>query len=373
MAEKRTVLVLNSAQGKYPVGNDAWIQATVRAVRELARHPFTIICSEKPAPWDLVTYLAARYGMTVRLIVMADDTRTGHRTCDRLAEDFALDRNKTTPLYLGTGSVSQPKKNWRLRDRRALEETDLIYPVSIRPDGKLARLLESASFRDKIRDDFRIPWRAYGETGCLPAYNLLGRPTTPFPPGSWLIHWTRSSPGPWPGEKARDFYRDLLKDAGHYVRSAERTLGRILTERTVRGTSWRVSGGGTVVSLTTLSAEETIPLIRWRKRFVRYSFEPYGFAVRLAAAVALGAREVEYVTASGVYPSERIFQHSPGIRGDWTREKEWRIRGDFDLGCLARDDFFAIVPTRADRERLRSIGGLETIRYHVLFSDSVVT
>jgi len=373
MAEKRTVLVLNSAQGKYPVGNDAWIQATVRAVRELTRHPNTIICSEKPATWDLVTYLAAQSDMAVRLLVMADDTRTGHRAYDRLLENFALDRNRTTSLYLGTGSVSQPKKNWRLRDRRAFEKADLIYPVSIRPGGKLARLLESASFRDKIRDDFRIPWRAYGDTGCLPAYKLSGRSTTPFPPGSWLTHWTRSSPGPWPGEKARDFYRDLLKDTGHYVRSAERTLGRILTERRVRGSSWRVTGGGTVVSLTALSAEETIPLIRWRKRFVRYSFEPYGFAVRLAAAVALGAREVRYVADGGVHPSERIFQHSPGTRGDWTREKEWRIRGDFDLGRLARDDYFVIVPTHAGSERMRAIRGLEAMRFHVLFSDPVVT
>jgi len=144
--KKPIVLILNSAHSKYPIGTDSWIQATEKAVHSLAGRPVKMLSSTEPVMWDIVTALSGKSGMEIILIVKALNNREGQKEFKRLIEEFALDKNHTSPLYLGENAVNQPKKLWILRDNLALKTADVVYPISIRPSGKLDNLLLNGDF-----------------------------------------------------------------------------------------------------------------------------------------------------------------------------------------------------------------------------------
>ena len=360
------VLILNSAHGKYPVGKEPWIQATVKLVDMLARKNVTLLCSTEPSPWDLATYLAGRHRMNVELIVKAGNNDAGEAEFCRILDHCDLDSMRTTPLYLEKTYrlSSYQKKIWQARDRFAVEKAHVIYPVSIRPGGRLDHIMSSEQANDKVRNDFRIHW---SKSGNRPDYEFKGRTVNPLPSGNWLVHWTRASQGPWPGEKARQFYRDLLDNPAVYVRNAEATLARILGEQHIRGSSWKIPGDERAIAFTALSIEDALPLMRWRKRFVRYTFEPYGIAVRRSALIDCGARAVCYnreETDDSKY--DRLFVHAPGEITDWTREKEWRIRGDLSLEKIDKRDLIALVPDYKTKREIHEKAHRD-ISVHVIF------
>ena len=365
--QKRPIaLILNSAHSKYPIGSDPWIQATIKAVNSLAEQPLKMLCSTEPVMWDIVTALAGRSGMEITLIVKARDDIDGNKKFKSIIEEYALDPDRTSPLYLGEDTGKQPKKSWKLRDRLALITADIIYPVSIRPGGKLDNLLSEDAFRGKIRNDFKISWSQEKRTKQTPVYNFSGHTITPFPDRKWLVHWTRSSQGQWPGEKAWEFYRDLCENPHIYVRSARETLIKILTENIIRGSSWKIPDGASAVSLTSLIPVEAVSLMRWRKRFVRYSFEPYGIAIKQDILVRMGARKVHYEKPGKDSSCEKLFIQSPGKTGGWTKEKEWRFRGDLRLDNIDTDDYFAIVLDESDAEGIKERIQNKKVCFHVL-------
>jgi len=365
--KKPIVLILNSAHSKYPIGMDPWIQATEKAVHSLARQPVKILSSNEPVMWNIVTVLAGKNGMEIILIVKAQDDREGQNEFKRLIVEFALDKNRTSPLYLGENAVNQPKKLWILRDNLALKTADVVYPISIRPGGKLDNLLLKSDFNAEVRNDFRIDWLKEKEVEKRLVYDFSGRVINSFPEGKWLVHWTRSSRGLWPGEKAWKFYRDLFENPHTYVRSARETLIKILTERLIRGSSWKLPGKLKAVSLTSLAPGEAVPLMRWRKRFVMYSFEPYGIAIKRDILVRMGAMEVQYEKPHAGSLSEKLFVQSPGEKGDWTKEKEWRIPGDLRFDTIDKNDYFVIVPDESDSENIKKRIQDKKVFIHVLF------
>jgi len=360
-----SVLLLNSAQSKYPLGSDPWIQGSIKAISSLAEHENTILCSTDPSPWSLVTYLAGKTSMNIKLIVKAKENAAGFCEYERLLNEYALEKSRTSPLFLGIEPRGRPKRIWQERDMFALGHAGVVYPVSIRPGGRLGTLLSAGGFGTGVRNDFRIEWTSRKQRASK---NYTGINVYPFPPGNWLVHWTRASQGPWPGEKAWEFYRDLLARPGIYVRSAGETLIRIIADRKIRGSSRRLHSGKSAVAFTSLKAENAVQLMRWRKRFVQYTFEPYGLGIKLDVIKNMGARRVEYENTPSCAPADKLFSQSPGRRGDWIIEKEWRIRGDLPLNGVERDDIIVIVPdeTAAELIRPRIHSGLEV---HTLLGD----
>jgi hypothetical protein len=94
------------------------------------------------------------------------------------------------------------------------------------------------------------------------------------------------------------------------------------------------------VSFTGLSPIEALPLMRWRARYRRMSFEPYGIGIDRSIAVEHGIDEVQYhglceYPASDV-PRRWLLQ-SVGREGDWRQEREYRHLGDFDLHRVPRE------------------------------------
>ncbi len=155
--KKPVVLILNSAQSKYPIGSDLWIQATMEAANTLSRQNVKMLCSTGPVMWDIVTFLAGKNGMEIILVVKAHDDKAGHMEFGRLLEEYNLDESHTYPLYIRKIPENQPKKIWVLRDNFALRTADVVYPIFIRPGGRLDKLLSKADFREKIRNDMNDP------------------------------------------------------------------------------------------------------------------------------------------------------------------------------------------------------------------------
>ena len=343
------VLILNSAQGKYPVGADPWVRASAKAVSSLASEQVTIVCSTDPAPWNMVTYLAGAAGMNVELLIKAPNNSGGQSEFLHLVYEYNLDISKTKPLFFDdtVNKSLRHKKLWQIRDRILVQTADSIYPVSLRSGGRLDTLLSHETVRAKVRNDFRTDM---SHTSHRPHYTLNNRTINPWPTDEWLIHWTRASQGPWPGEMAWEYYRDILSRPEEYVRSAEVTLTRMIYDRCIQGSSWKLPLGESAVAFTALSIEEALPLMRWRQRYVRYSFEPYGLAVKRFVLSDLGAREVKYGTNHAESEdNDGLFRHATGEKTDWTREKEWRFRGDLSLEGIDSGDIIVIVPDRMAR------------------------
>jgi hypothetical protein len=198
----------------------------------------------------------------------------------------------------------------------------------------------------------------------MPRYDFASSPVNKLQSGNWLVHWTRSSPGPWPGETASSFFRDMLAHPGIYVRSARDTLMKILAERVIKASSWKIPGAVPVVSLTENTPETALTLVKWRKRFVRYTYEPYGIAIRREALESSGARAVTYAVSAPGTEAGMWWYQSPGAVADCTREREWRHPGDIRLDTLDPKDWFPVVPGRSDAE---DIGDTGTGKTFVLF------
>jgi hypothetical protein len=170
--------------------------------------------------------------------------------------------------------------------------------------------------------------------------------TTDLP---WLIHYTRSWPGPWPGQTIAEYCQSLIdghKGASH---TAFDTLVHILEERLIRASSRLTRGPWGVVSFSECLPAELDTLIKWRKGLCRWSFEPYGIALPQESLADLGAGPV-------IYGSREDFQHLPddmkhlfqaerGSSEDWTAEREWRVRGDLLLSDIIFREMVVIVPT----------------------------
>jgi hypothetical protein len=163
-----------------------------------------------------------------------------------------------------------------------------------------------------------------------------------------------------------EFFRDLLANGTLYVRNAAETLRRITVEGKIRGSAWKVPGGGVATAFTSLSPGDAFELMRWRKRYVHFSFEPYGIAVRKEELVRRGAGEVRYGRKGDGYAGPDLFLHAAGEDDRWTREREWRLLGDLDLHTLPRQAVTAVVP---DEHAARDLRGRIPADFsiHVLF------
>ncbi len=128
-----------------------------------------------------------------------------------------------------------------------------------------------------------------------------------------------------------------------------------------------MSGGENAVSFTSLSTEDSASLMRWRKRFVRYSFEPYGIAIKRDVLASLGTHKVNYRNTNDTEINcDSLFIQSSGKKGNWKKEEEWRLRGDLVLNNIDKNDILVLVPDESFANMmLKRIS--EDFRIHTLF------
>jgi hypothetical protein len=165
----------------------------------------------------------------------------------------------------------------------------------------------------------------------------------------FLIHYTRSCPGPWPGETLTAYYRALIEGSARRGHSAFGTLVRILEHGVILGGSGLTRGGVPVVCFTECLPRELPSIVEWRRGLRRWTFEPYGVGIRKEALVTAGARPVIYATERSFPDLSRdlayLFQRDDPERKGWSAEREWRLQGDTMLNGFASADVVIIVPS----------------------------
>lgn len=182
------------------------------------------------------------------------------------------------------------------------------------------------------------------------------RTIMPPPAGTFLFHYTRSCPGPWPGQERCAWAEDLFRATPWADHTALDTLWRILSERRLRACGRLIRGGTPVVSWTSVPPQDLARLTRWNPALIRWTFEPYGIAVRRDVLKKLGAQPVIYAqeTDYGKIPEKHRFRfqiHRPGS-SSWKVEREWRLPGDLPLDDLPADAWWVFVPTVLEAQSL---------------------
>ena len=347
------VLILNSRQSKTPVGTDPWVRNTIDAVKFAADSGSPVIASIGMNTWELVLWAVGEFDSSVIILCPLKKSESADDIASAIADDFELGGNKHVFVFIPEIKSSRGEKTWwRQRDLMAFELAGSIIPVSVNPLGGLASLIDK-EFRDKIdhKSDFRTEYKTRHSSGLKIDVPDVCRT---FDNWHYLTHWTKRTYEPWPGEKSSDFYRAIASSGDIYPRLAIDTLSRILQEGLIRGSTDHIRGGNRVTAFTALPPQEAIPLMKWRKRFVKPTFEPYGIAINYRSAFRNGIRPVTYVSASEKTPDSPEFFQGFGT-GDWPKEKEWRALGDVVLSDILDDELIVLVPDPASAEKIRPL------------------
>ncbi len=174
----------------------------------------------------------------------------------------------------------------------------------------------------------------------------------------YLYHYTRSCPGPWPGEEPHDYLLRLLQGDSASAHTAIDTLARILNEQRVRASHLLVRGKHPVVSLTSRPPHELDAFRRWNRSQARWTLEPCGIAVKKVLLRKMGAKPTIYGDASvygSISPKELYRFQLSTRRSSWAAEREWRLNGDLWLMDITPEDYFVFVPSSADAVRLATL------------------
>jgi len=336
-------LILSSSQSKRPIGTDPWVQATIKAVDESVQQGHEIVASLGLTSWELALWRAATTGADVHLVCPIAPGVERDALREELLASFAMRENRVVWHWVSVRAPGR-KSAWPLRDQVAVQLADKVLEVSVRPSGRLARLLQN--FESKRTTTYAVPCkqRRRGAQWELRA----PAPAADLWPDGAVVHLTRASDGPWPDEPRWRFYEDVVSSTETYARSGFQTLCRIVREQRIRGSYFRARGGQRRVSLTACRPEEVLALIRFRARYARYGFEPYAVVLSARAAVQLGAGPVSYDGDEVPEP----FLQGPGKDGHWRREKEWRVPGDVDLSGLDPREVKIVAATGTEAREL---------------------
>ena len=252
------------------------------------------------------------------------------------------------------------------RDARIVRDTDIVIPISIRGNGAMASLLETARSEGKrIVEDFECP---YVDRAVPLAYVIGNEDLNPELSGladRYIFHWTRATNTAWPGERLIDFYHDIMASES-YPRSAFDTLCRILRDRLLIASSRHMPERIPTVSFSGLPLAETAPLMRWRARYSEMSFEPYGIGIDRRACERAGIRTVQYCNRSesvSEFGEERWLQQSIGSITDWRQEKEYRHRGDLSLAELSTDELVVVSRTPEEARGIENRFQIKAVSY----------
>lgn len=347
-------LILNSRQSKMPSGSHQWIQNSFKAVCDAIANGYVIVTSIGMNTWEFVVW-ATGYNKGNQIIVLPIDGKEDeYKVRDDIINDYGLDKSRAGFMFFRAAKKGMRAKSaWAERDRIAVSLANQIYPVSIRKDGNLERLFKNNPAKTSTAQTaYNIEYnpRVKRETVAIDEEELADE----LKNAEWnyLTHYTRAAYGPWPGETSAEFYNSIYGSCNSYPRSACATLKRIVSEQKIWASYYHIRGGHKVISFTELSPKEAIKLIKWRPRYVRWNFEPYGIAIDKEYAQSIGIRPVIYDSSENfckLSDNDKPFYQNPGDKGgDWKPEKEWRHCGNLDLSQIPARKILLLVRNKGD-------------------------
>lgn len=364
-----TAAILLSRQPRYPFKTIEWVKQTVRAVEWIQMYEHTLISSIGLQTWELITALGSEYKLPMTLIVPCKDHDDLSRLSERIVEQFELDSQNVQFIAATSPGANRSKADLlRARDCSVIHHAEWLIPVAIRSGGGMETLINSRGAHQNLVGDFRCVKRsAHIRGGCL--LDPAGvTPECTHVASGFLIHWTRTCAGPWPGERAIDYYRAILQSP-RYPRTALDTLRRIGATRQIWASPRHMPGNTPTVALSGLSPRDAVPLMRWRARYGQMSYEPYGIGIRRAAAERLGVVPVHYYDNSASSRPQHIETWQTQSRGkitDWRTEDEFRYLGSLDLTDIEPNDLRLFCRYPSEVDALESATGIDTI---ALFAD----
>ena len=350
-----------------PSLSDTWVRQSVQAVRWVKDNNLVLACSVGMQTWELVAALASMKGVPMRLYVPVADGVDAGAVFTAITRDFNLHDFLTN--FVGfTGPQGQVSKGGSLaiRDERIVAKADILIPISIRPGGRMAGLIEQARSGGKaVIDRFQTAYQSRTKPMAYDLSDISLNPTIDKAARGRVIHWTRTANSKWPTERSLDYYR-AIATSQIYPRSAFDTLRNIVHSQTIAASSKNMPGNVPVVSLSDLSPVEVIPLMRWRARYRQMSFEPYGIGIERQVALEHGICPVRYYEHSNgeLHPGEKIWlSQSAGTKGNWTVEREYRHRGDFNLGAIPRNKLLLLCHTAAEADQIEKETGIRAVSF----------
>jgi hypothetical protein len=353
-------VILNSRQSKTPAGNHPWIQGTVNAAKEVAAKGYTLLTGIGMNTWELALWAASANNSRQIIIIATPSFDRVEALIANINNAFNLDKSRTGWLfYQGVAKARSAKANWPTRDRLALTAADFILPVSIRPHGNLEALIQQAQEAGgrRLIDGFRVDYQPEKQVTSFDPDKAIAQ--IGWENWDFIIHWTRSCYGPWPGQSAAEFYASLTSSGNSYPSNGLATLRRIISEGVIRASAKNHRERLRAVAFSSLHPADIVPLMRWRKRFVRWNFEPYGIAIARETAIAAGIQPAIYGPADmydRLLDTDKPYFQAEGDAGIWREEKEWRHIGDFGLEQIPLDQIRLIVFKPEEVAMLNEIG-----------------
>ena len=347
-------LILNSRQSKTPTGSDQWIKNSFRAVQDAISSGRVIITSIGMNTWEFLVW-AAGYNLGSQIIVAPVDGKDDEYAIKAdIIRDFGLEESRTGFMFFrAVKKGMRGKSAWAERDRIAVSLANQIYPVSVRRGGNLERLFKDNPAKISIAQmAYNVKYSPHVKRVKVAIRERELSACVKGMEWNYITHYTRTAYTPWPGETSADFYQAIYNSCACYPRMALATLKRIISDKRVWASYYHIRGGHKVVSFTELHPREAVNLIKWRPRYVRWNFEPYGIAIDKKYARSIGIRPVIYDSPERYYKladEDKPFYQNPGEKGgEWEPENEWRYRGNLDLSAIPPQNILLLVRNKND-------------------------
>ncbi len=365
-----TATVVLSRQALRPCAACPWVRQSAQAIKWIKAQGLVLTTSVGMQTWELVTFLGSIHELDLEIFLPCRNEPELEGLAAHIREQFRLCNRKVRFTGVFPASCQTPTEDIRLaRDREIVGRTQMVIPISVRPNGHMERLIREAEKREKpIIDKFQVDYERRREPL---AYRLDKSEINPEIEGmgnQYLFHWTRTTNTPWPTETSSDFYR-AITESQNYPRSAFHSLINILTAGIIRASSRNMPGNAATVSFSDRQPSDMTELMSWRSRYRVMSFEPYAVGIDRSAAADLNILPVIYYdrtsgrSAKSFDVTDRWRTQSRGVRSDWTLEGEYRCRGDMDLSEIPADKMLALCHTRREAEIIHDETGINTIPF----------
>ncbi len=329
-------VILLSRQKLYPHKKITWVAKLLEALDWIKNQELTILTSVETPTWELLI-TAAKMKFLKQLILIPADSINKYQVKEKYyKKQFVFDNNMTSIPIIST--YKNKNENYSYRDDKIIELANILLPVSIRKSGYLNKKINE-SIDKNINLSFYTSYK-FSELNIEKKIKTCSiRNNDIFSKNEYYIHWTRKNKKCWPDETLHDYYSAILK-SDSYPRDAFQTLMHILDTKKFIGSERHLSSGSKCVSFTGSSVVDFVNLMKWRKRYTEYSFEPYGIGIEKNYAEYIGIQKVIYLNKCSLkekVPSERWKYHSTGEYFDWKTENEYRYNGDLDLNSIPND------------------------------------
>ncbi len=355
LLERPRRCLLVSRGERHPQPDAPWLRGIVAHIPDVVARGEVLVTGVERCAFDVALWLCAqRNGAAI--VALAT----------RPAEDSEWLRFLPERHLLVWPAADSKALTLEQRDTLVGLLADRATRIHVRRGGHMAALAESLVARGCPVDDAALPEPA-GRSAAEATTADCGRPgAVNSAPTEWahLTHFTRAADGAWPGESRAEYLRWLCGGADAAPRDGFAALRRILFERCIRACGKLMPGGAPMVCFTACQPLEVAKLRRWRKGLARWSFTPYGLAIRKTALVERAAQPVIYTTHAAIdaAPSSarRWMQVAHSGDLDWSLEAEWRVAGDVRLDVFAPGELLALVARPMEAQRIEAEFGVAT-------------